>query len=93
MSISRGQARAVVQQDLVAVTVVPAGNNDRAAVRGEYGWAESQASATLLGEKKFRRRLPAEAFAWTVIDQINNTIYIFLRNQVKVETFGKKETQ
>ena len=32
MGIPRGQTRAVIQQNLVAVAVVPAGDNDRAAV-------------------------------------------------------------
>lgn len=35
VGVPRGQARAVVQQNLVAVAVVPAGDNDRAAVGGE----------------------------------------------------------
>ena len=32
MGIPRGQTRAVIQQNLVAIAVVPAGNDDRAAV-------------------------------------------------------------
>ena len=35
VGIPRGQARAVVQQNLVAVAVVPAGDNGRAAVGSE----------------------------------------------------------
>ena len=35
MGVPRGQACTVVQQNLVAVAVVPAGNDDRAAVGGE----------------------------------------------------------
>ena len=35
VGVPRGQARAIVQQNLVAVAVVPAGDNDRAAVGGE----------------------------------------------------------
>ena len=35
VGVPRGQARAVVQQNLVAGAIVPAGDNDRAAVGGE----------------------------------------------------------
>ena len=35
VGVPRGQARTVVQQNLVAVAVVPAGDNDRTAVGGE----------------------------------------------------------
>lgn len=35
MGIPRRQARAVIQQNLVAIAIVPAGDNDRAAVGGE----------------------------------------------------------
>ena len=35
MGIPRGQARAVVQQNLVAVAVIPAGNNNRTAMGGQ----------------------------------------------------------
>ena len=35
VGVPRGQARTVVQQNLVAVAVVPAGDNDRAAVGSE----------------------------------------------------------
>ena len=35
VGVPRGQARTVVQQNLVAVAVVPAGNDDRSAVGGE----------------------------------------------------------
>ena len=35
VGIARGKSRTVIQQNLVAVAVVPAGNNDRAAVGGE----------------------------------------------------------
>ena len=43
--------------------------------------------------KNFGRRLPPEALARTVVDEIDNGIELCLRDRAEIEAFGEEETQ
>ena len=55
------------------------------------GAAESQASATESGEKKFKRGSPAQAFARTIVDKRFNMRNLVIVDREEVESFWEKE--